>query len=245
VVDQQAALYGFGCESRGQAKITFGTGAFALMNTGGTLFRKPEQGLLPTVAWQLHGQGAVYALDGGVFSASAALNWAKSLGLFDDFAQINRFETGAAIDRGLAFVPALTGLGCPHWDTGARGLWLGLSLEHGRMDMVQSVLEGVALRAAQVIRAMDDCLPLSGALPIDGGMSRNAYFNGFLAEVLGREIRPSTFPEQTGFGTLKLAAGFHGHTVPDLPGFGSVHPNRGRADALARFDQACGMSRGW
>src|SRR3546814_3504482 len=85
VVDQQAALYGHGCREAGDAKITFGTGAFTLMVTGTEILRAPEQGLLPTVAWQIGGEKPVYALDGGVYTASAAVNWGRSLGLFESF----------------------------------------------------------------------------------------------------------------------------------------------------------------
>ena len=101
VVDQQAALYGFGCRHPGEAKITFGTGAFALMVTGAQIHRRPEQGLLPTVAWQKSGAAPVYALDGGIYTASAALNWAQSLGLFSAFSEINSFSGPAAIAPGL------------------------------------------------------------------------------------------------------------------------------------------------
>ncbi|MCF6234681.1 MAG: glycerol kinase [Rhodobacteraceae bacterium] len=245
IVDQQGALYGFGCHTKGAAKITFGTGAFALMNTGDKILRQPGQGLLPTVAWQLEGQDVVYALDGGVYTASAAVNWAKSLGLFDDFAQINQFDAPPAIDRGLTFVPALTGLGCPHWDPDARGTWLGLSLDHGAMDMVQAILEGVALRAAQVMRMMTECAPLTGALPVDGGMTRNPYFTTFLADVLEREILPAQVPELTGLGTLMLAAHAHGVGFEGAIKFDQCQPRPRGRDGLRRFDQACHLSRQW
>lgn len=176
VVDQQAALYGFGCREPGEAKITFGTGAFALMITGSEIINKPELGLLPTIAWQLDGQDAVYALDGGVFTASSAVNWAHSLGLFEDISEINAFYTPPAIESGLAFVPALAGLGCPHWLPNARGVWVGLSLGHTREQLMQSILEGVAFRASEVIDAMNLCTPLKGAVPIDGWYEQEPIF---------------------------------------------------------------------
>jgi glycerol kinase len=245
VVDQQAALYGFGCRQSGDAKITFGTGAFALMVTGEKIYRQPEQGLLPTVAWQFENAPAVYALDGGVYTASAAINWAKSLGLFSDFSEINTFDRPAAIDSGLVFVPALSGLGCPHWDAAARGVWLGLSLDHGPKDMVQAILEGVAFRAAQVMQAMDACVPLPKSVPIDGGMSGNAYFNRFLADVLGREIRPASVPELTGLGTAQLAAKAVGYELENTMAFNSCTPKTCRKDAMALFDKACRVSQEW
>lgn len=249
VVDQQAALYGFGCRKKGDAKFTFGTGAFALMVTGDTIHEASEQGLLPTIAWQLAGEQPVYALDGGIYTASAALNWARSLGLFGEFTNISTFEAPAAIDRGLAFVPALSGLGCPHLEPSARGMWLGLSLDTASGDMVQAILEGVAFRAAQVIDAMSNSAPpsspLSGPLPVDGGMSRNPYFTQFLADVLERDIRPAEFPELTGFGTAQLAAKSFGSELLNAIPFGTVSPKNSRTNGRTMFDQACQMSRQW
>jgi len=205
IVDQQAALYGFGCRTAGDAKITFGTGAFALMVAGTTVVSQDNPVLLPTVTWQMSGQPPVYALEGGVFAASAAINWARSLGLFCDFSNINNFDAPPAIASGLAFVPALSGLGCPHWVSGARGVWLGLSLDHSPQQLVQSILEGVALRAVEVIEALDACVPLPGGLEIDGGLSKNPYFAKFLADVSGRQVRAAVMPEMTGQGVLQLA----------------------------------------
>jgi len=205
VVDQQAALFGHGCRNAGDAKITFGTGAFALVVTGDRPLKSPEQGLLPTVAWQLQNSTPVYALDGGVYSAGSAINWAKSLGLFKNFAQINQYSQSTAIERGLVFVPALSGLGCPHWDRRAGGLWLGLSLNTEPADMMQSILEGIAFRAAEVITAMDLITPIGDKISIDGGVSLNPYFGQFLANVLNRQVAVKPFTELTAMGTARLA----------------------------------------
>ncbi len=245
VVDQQAALYGFGCREPGDAKITFGTGAFALMVTGDEGINKPELGLLPTVAWQLDGQKAVFALDGGVFTASSAVNWAKSLGLFADFSNINAFYTPPAIEAGLVFVPALAGLGCPHWKPKARGVWVGLSLSHTPEQLVQSILEGVAFRATEVVEAMNQCVPLSGAVHIDGGLSKNPYFVQFLADVSERQICPAAVPELTGLGTVKLAYHKTGKTPEILAQFGSYDPKNCGRLALREFKKAVAMSRDW
>ena len=199
VVDQQAALYGHGCREAGDAKITFGTGAFALAVAGSR--RPAADGALPTVAWQRAGEPAVYALDGGVYAASAAVEWARGLGI-DGAA----FEGASAAERGLVFVPALAGLACPHWDRSARGAWLGLGLDTTRADMHRAVLEGVALRMGEVIAAMERSIALPGPIPIDGGMSANAHFVQFLADVLGRELVVSDEPELTARGAAELAA---------------------------------------
>ncbi len=245
IVDQQAALYGFGCREKGDAKITFGTGAFALAVTGDEIINKPELGLLPTVAWQFEGQDPVYALDGGVFTASSAINWAQSLGLFKDHAELNAFQNPAAIQSGLIFVPALAGLGCPHWQPNARGIWLGLSLGHGPEQLTQSILEGIAFRATEVVQAMDRCVPLKDAIFIDGGMSKNPYFNQFLADVCGRQVRPAAVPELTGLGTVMLACQATGETPGFRPEFGSYLPAANRDDDFAKFKKAVSMASDW
>jgi glycerol kinase len=126
IVDQQASLYGHGCRNEGDAKITYGTGAFALTLTGEQIIRAPEKGLLATIAWQIDGK-PTYAMDGGVYDASAAVEWAGRLGLFTDFSELAAFDEPPAIGRQLAFVPALSGLACPHWDRSATALWVGMN----------------------------------------------------------------------------------------------------------------------
>ncbi len=205
LVDQQASLYGHGCRVAGDAKITFGTGAFALAVTGPSL-SADIPGVLPTVAWQKAGEAPTYALDGGVYAASSAVNWARSLGLFSSFDEIGAFERPAAVDRGIVFVPALSGLACPHWDRRARGAWLGLSLDSGPADMMQALLEGVAFRMAEVAEAIGARQPLSEPVSIDGGMTANPYFCRFLADSLGRDLVVSQEPELTAVGAAALAA---------------------------------------
>ena len=245
VVDQQAALYGHGCKTTGDAKITFGTGAFALVVTGKTIHQSAAQGLLPTVAWQKKGEKPVYALDGGVFSAGAAINWAKSLGLFSNYDQIQQFPSRkqSAIERELVFVPALSGLGCPHWDRKAGGLWLGLSLDTEPMDLMQSILEGIVFRAAEVINAMNDFVKITDTISIDGGLSTNTYFCQFLADVLNLQIIvPSA--ELTALGTARLAAG---KQLKDMRG-GSIkryQPKSDKQQYLHRFKDAVARSKNW
>ncbi|WP_313519172.1 FGGY-family carbohydrate kinase, partial [Pseudomonas sp.] len=132
--------------------------------------------------------------------------WARGLGLFRDYGEIRQFAEPPAIARGLVFVPALAGLACPHWQREARGTWQGLSLEHGAADLVQSVLEGVALRMAEVLDAIECNLRLQGALSVDGGLTRNPYFCQFLADVLQRPIDVSLDAELTSLGLALLAA---------------------------------------
>lgn len=210
VVDQQASLYGHGCRKAGEAKITFGTGAFALQVTDG-LQRAQVGGPLPTIAWHKGGEKPTYALDGGVYCASSAVNWARELGLFDDFAGIDDFGGSPAIERGLVFVPALSGLACPHWDRAARGAWFGLGLDTDRADLVRALLEGVAMRTAEVVASMNQLSPPADPISIDGGMTVNRYFCQFLADNLQRELIVSDEPELTAVGTAALAAEAAGH----------------------------------
>ena len=205
MVDQQASLYGHGCREAGDVKITFGTGAFALTVTGYKALRSPDQGLLPTVAWQHSGEQAVYALDGGVYSAGSAIEWARNLGLFEEYSTLNSFDKPPAVDRDLVFVPALSGLACPHWDRLAAGLWVGLSQDTDRASMMQSILEGVALRTAEVIKTMSLLTEVGDEISIDGGVSVNPYFCQFLADSLGKDLAVKSFPEITAIGTAQLA----------------------------------------
>jgi len=245
VVDQQAALYGHGARAPGDAKITFGTGAFALVLTGRRV--AGLAGPLPTVAWAPRGGAPVHALDGGVYAASSAVNWARDLGLFAAFAEIARFDRAPAIGRGLAFVPALAGLACPHWDRRARGAWLGLGLDHDRADLMQALLEGVALRTAEALGSIAAAVPLAGTITIDGGMSANAHFCRFLADALGRRIIVSAEPELTALGTAALAADGVGRRVACTPSGATIDPDprAPRAEWAARFAAARAAVQGY
>lgn len=250
LVDQQAALYGHGCRRAGDAKITFGTGAFALALCGGEPLASPEHGLLATLAWQIRGQPPLFAVDGGVYTAAAAVNWARSLRLFDDFTEIAGFPGAAAIDRGLVFVPALAGLACPHWDRRARGLWLGMTLDSTRQDLCQALLEGIALRSAEVIEAMAALTPIGQRISIDGGLSRNPYFVGFLADALGREVEVARLADLTAYGCGLLAglgAGIELAPAAAETGGQVVAPRAGidRKARLQRFRAVVERAKSW
>ncbi len=245
VVDQQASLYGHGCRNTGDAKITFGTGAFALVITGDQPQRSPEQGLLPTVAWETVPGKPMYALDGGVYCAGSAVEWARKLGLFDGYAEINQFSGASAIERDLVFVPALSGLACPHWDRRAAGLWLGLSLETERADLVRALLEGVALRAAEVIRAMGEFAAIAERVSIDGGVSVNPYFCQFLANVLGRQVSVKAMAELTALGTAALAGGGDIPVAADAEPQIDYLPNADMSPYLDRFSEAVARAKHW
>ncbi|EBW2650638.1 glycerol kinase [Salmonella enterica subsp. enterica serovar Newport] len=214
IVDQFAGTYGHGCFQPGQMKITFGTGAFLQSITGTDVPDAQDSGLLPTLCWKLPDEKPVYGLDGGVYNAASAINWAGKLGLYSDLGEFSDFRDEPAIARGLAFVPALSGLGCPYWDRSAAGLWAGLSLETERKDLLQSILEGIAMRSAEVINSMDKIRPIGDTVSVDGGLSSNTYFKEFLATLIQKKIISPTNREMTAQGVALLARKGLGNTHP-------------------------------
>ncbi|HSM19781.1 MAG TPA: FGGY-family carbohydrate kinase, partial [Hyphomicrobiales bacterium] len=245
VVDQQAALYGHGCRSAGDAKITFGTGAFVLALTGNGAVRSAAEGFLPTGAWRIGAEAPHYAVDGGVYNASSAVDWARSLGLFESYDEIGRFDGPPAIARDLAFVPALSGLACPLWDRAAAGLWLGLSLDTSRHDLVRAVLEGVALRAAEVVAAMARHIAVQDRVSIDGGMAKNLYFCQFLADALGRQVTVPAVSEITALGCAMLAAGGNLDLGPAAAAASYVPQAADRRAWADRFAEAVARAKSW
>jgi glycerol kinase len=211
IVDQQAALFGHGCRTPGDAKITFGTGSFALVNTGGAPVLDRE-GMIPTVAWALSSGPPVYALDGGDYTASAAVQWVIGLGLAKDLADFHLPNAPSALERGLVFVPALAGLAAPHWDRAAAGLWIGLCQSTTAADMRCAVLEGIALRAVELIESLP--VPDDKLVSVDGGLTANTTFVRFLADALGRPVRLSVSGDLTALGTAELGFIGLGHQPP-------------------------------
>lgn len=231
LTDQQAALYGHGCRLPGEAKITLGTGGFLLALTDGAII---GQGPIPTVAWQKSGAGPAFALDAGITTAAAAVNWARGLGLFADFNQIAAFNAPPAIDRGIGFVPALAGLGCPHWDRTARAGWSGLTLDTTPRDMMQALLEGIAFRMAEAAQSVSALCPLT-RLSVDGGLARNPYLIQTLADALNLPLHLPDEVEQTAIGAALLAAEAVGLDLAPARTGRTVTPRDHRPERLARF----------
>ena len=251
VVDQQAALLGHSCFSPGQIKVTFGTGVFAIANVGEHIKSDHDRGILSTVAWQLTDQKPVYAVDAGVYNAGSAVNWTKQLGLFKDFSDISRFDKPCAISRKLVFVPALSGLACPYWDRSAAGLWLGMSLEVTREDLCQAVLEGVALRTAQLLDAIFHLTGKQIRISVDGGLINNSYFCQFLADVTQCNIVVQGSPDITAYGTGRFALIGSGmvKNLSDLAPAEKpktvVRPQKDLTHLKSLFDDAVNRSRNW
>jgi glycerol kinase len=251
LVDQQAALFGHGCRNPGRAKVTFGTGAFALVVAAGAVGAASAAGMNRTVAWRIGQAPIVYALEGGLYNAASAVNWARGLGLFTAFSEIDDFVDPSALERGLVFVPALSGLSCPYWDRNAAGLWLGMGLDTTRADMMQALLEGIALLTTDVIDAMDRAAPIEGAISIDGGLSKNRYFCSYLARALQRAVQVPDSADLTGLGCAQMTMIGAGILLPDElppapPARLLAKPERPlEKGARARFAEAVARSRNW
>jgi len=203
--DQQAALFGQTCFSPGEAKCTYGTGAFLLMNTGETAVAS-EHGLLTTVALRL-GDRTTYALEGSAFIAGAAVQWLREgLGLIKDASEIDALASSVASAGDVVFVPALAGLGAPHWDPHARGLLWGLTRDTTRAHVARAVLEGIAFEVADLALAMvEDSRRSIGRLRVDGGVSQSDLVMSLQADLLDVEVdRPSNI-ETTALGAGYLA----------------------------------------
>jgi len=204
--DQQASLAGQGCLEAGQAKCTYGTGAFLLAHTGATPVPS-TRGLVTTLAATLGGGPPQYALEGSVFVAGAAVQWFRDgLKAVGAAPEIDRLSLGADPDSGVLFVPALTGLGAPHWEPAARGTLFGLTRATSLADLARATLEGVGYQVADLIDAINADLPQPLAdLRVDGGMARSDPFLRFQADLLGLTLQRSPEAESTALGAALLA----------------------------------------
>jgi len=203
--DQQGALFGQACFEPGEAKCTYGTGAFLLMNTGAEP-KESARGLLTTVAWRLGG-ATTYALEGSAFIAGAAVQWLRDgLGVIQRAADIEPLARQAESSDGVYFVPALTGLGAPHWDPEARGLLCGLTRGTRLPHIARATLEGVAHQNAELLEAMtlDSAQPLA-ALKVDGGAAANDLLMQTQADLLGCDLVRPRMLETTALGSGLLA----------------------------------------
>jgi len=205
--DQQAALFGQACFGVGDAKCTFGTGSFIVMNTGDELLHS-HAGLLTTVAWQLGEHSKpVYALEGGAFICGAAVQWLRDgLKLIRRASDVEALAKEVPDHGGVEFVPALTGLGAPHWAPEARGLITGLTRGTNRAHIARATLDAIALQNADILRAMEkDLGRRMRPLRVDGGASANDLLMQIQADVLGRKLIRPQLIETTVAGASYLA----------------------------------------
>ena len=208
--DQQAALFGQACFTPGEAKCTYGTGAFLLMNTGQEIVAS-RSGLVTTVAWKL-GAGAeagevCYALEGSAFIAGAVVQWLRDqLGFFDSAAEIEALAASVEDAGEVIVVPAFTGLGAPHWRPEGRGLIAGLTRGTTRAHIARAALDGIALQNYDILKAMErDSGRALTVLKVDGGASANNLLMQFQSDVLGVSISRPQIVETTALGAAFLA----------------------------------------
>jgi glycerol kinase len=204
--DQQAALFGQVCFSVGESKCTFGTGSFLLLNTG-TKAVASKSRLLTTIAWKLKDQEMTYALEGGAFVCGAAVQWLREgLGLFQKSSEVETLAGSVEDTGGVEFVPALTGLGAPHWNAEARGLICGLTRGTTKAHLARATLEAMALQNTEILMAMQKDLGKKlKNIKVDGGASENNLLMQLQADYLGVDvIRPQVI-ETTAVGAAYLA----------------------------------------
>jgi glycerol kinase len=205
--DQQAALFGQACFKQGDAKCTFGTGSFLLMNTGAKRV-KSKNGILTTVAWQLAGEKKLtYALEGGAFICGAAVQWLRDgLKMFGKSSEVEVLAKEVPDSGGVEFVPALAGLGAPWWDPNARGIICGLTRGSTRSHIAHATLEAMALQNVDILRAMEKDLGRKlSAIRVDGGATENNLLMQMQADYIGQNIERPKMIETTVAGAAFLA----------------------------------------
>jgi glycerol kinase len=252
--DQQAALFGQGCTRPGQAKNTYGTGCFLLMNTGGQA-RVSESGLITTIGWGIGGE-VTYALEGSIFVAGSAVQWLRDgLGLVEQVSETEALAASVEDTEGVYLVPAFVGLGAPYWDERARGTLVGITRGTSRAHLIRATLESIAYQTRDVVDCLhrDSGLRLE-ALQVDGGACENDFLMQFQADILGVPVVRPPVLEVTAFGAAALA-GIAVGFWPDresisqsLSGSTRFEPSMSadRRDALyADWQRAVERSRDW
>ncbi|HWI08373.1 MAG TPA: glycerol kinase GlpK [Solirubrobacteraceae bacterium] len=203
--DQQAALYGQGCLDPGLGKNTYGTGSFVLLNSGDSVPTAPP-GLLATVAWGI-GARTLYALEAAIFVTGAGVQWLRDgLGIIEAAAETEQLAVSLDSNDGVFFVPALTGLGSPHWDPYARGTIVGLTRGSTRAHIARATLEAIAYQTVDAVQAMEAASGRELAeLRADGGATANGWLMQFQADVLGVPVAVAELAETTALGAALLA----------------------------------------
>lgn len=250
--DQQAALFGQGCFDAGEAKCTYGTGAFLLMNCG-TELPEPGRGILGTVAWRL-GETITYALEGSVLVSGALIQWLRDgLGILDSSADVESLARSVEDTGGLVIVPAFAGLGTPHWDAHARGLMIGITRGTGPGQIALAALEAMALQVREVQLAMEE---ITGSrfldLRVDGGAAANGLLLEIQASLCGVEVHRPANLETTAVGAFRMAmlGAKEAATPEELAPMASERSvftggDRDVAGLWDRWCEAVQRSRGW
>ncbi len=204
--DQQAALFGQACFDIGEAKCTFGTGSFILLNTGKKVVRSKNK-LLSTVAWKLKDQEMTYALEGGAFVCGAAVQWLRDgLGLFQQSSEVEKLARSVESTDGVEFVPALTGLGAPHWQPEARGVICGLTRGTTKAHIARATLEAMALQNVDILATMQKDLGKKlKVIKVDGGAAANDLLMQMQADYSGVAVERPKNLETTALGAAMIA----------------------------------------
>jgi glycerol kinase len=241
--DQQAALYGQACLDPGLAKNTYGTGSFVLLNAGDEA-PEPQEGLLTTVAWGI-GKRTIYALEAAIFVTGAAVQWLRDgLGIIRSADETEPLAASLAGNDGVYFVPALTGLGSPHWDPHARGTIVGLTRGTTRAHMARATLEAIAYQTVDAVRAQEAAAgrPIA-ELRADGGASVNGWLMRFQADVLGSPVVVPEVEQTTALGAAFLAGVGAGMWTQDH--VASSWRARSRYEPTMTEDQRESLLAGW
>lgn len=239
--DQQAALFGQGCFAPGEVKATYGTGTFVLANVGDQAGPATE-GLLKTAAAVAPGASSQFAAEGAVLVGGAALQWLRDgLGVIRNPAESERLAEEVESTEGVYFVPALTGLGSPHWDADARGLICGLTRGTTRAHLVRAALEAIAHQVADVL----DVLPIKAdVLRADGGATANRFLMQFQADLIGIPVEVAADADATALGAAALA-GLAVGFWPDLEALGVLMRRGARYEASLSASEAERRREGW
>jgi glycerol kinase len=251
--DQSASLFGHGCFKPNQAKCTFGTGAFFLLNTGINSLASVDQvkenkekgiSLLKTIAFALADGSVHYALEGSIFIAGSGINWLKnSLGIFESVAETEAMARSLSEEdmTGLYLVPAFTGLGAPYWDMKARAAVLGMSLDTGKAHLVRAMLEAVAYQVKDLISSLNlEELILN----VDGGLAVNNFLMEFMAGILGVKVNRNENLELTALGIVMMVANALGDY--DLDELSLIHKSKSEAFTEAySHEKIARLYNGW
>jgi len=252
--DQQAALFGQACHRPGETKNTYGTGSFVLLNTG-TEATEPGEGLLTTVAWGIGDEQVDYALEAAVFVTGAAVQWLRDgLRIITHASETEDLAASLDSNDDIYFVPALTGLGSPHWDPYARGTIVGLTRGATRAHLVRAALESIAYQTVDAVRAQETASGESvPSLKADGGAVANAWLMQFQADVLGVPVIVPEVAETTALGAAYLAGIATGlwteEQVREMWREAARYEPRmeeaEREELLGRWREALARARGW
>ena len=203
--DQQAAMFGQTCFDKGEAKNTYGTGAFYLMNTGNEAVES-DHGLLTTVAFQMSGEPVQYALEGSIFMAGAAIEWLEDVDLINNAAQTAELSRSIDSTDGVYMVPAFTGLGAPHWDGRARGTIVGMTRGTRKEHIVRATLESIAYQTRDLAEAMEaDSGVETDTLRVDGGAVKNNFLCQLQSDIIQTDIARPEVDETTALGSAYAA----------------------------------------